>query len=165
MGVVTRRSLSRHSVRLSAPGVVCRSLNPKSTPVLLMVRCDGCLPSANSFCLLKSVVALLCLMKVRGQAPNSLWWPLYLPAARLIRSRHSQDGPVGHADLALEVYQRFCHRSLVAEGVGRADPRTQRHPQALKWRAHGYAELPPAGLALKETLPVALLLATDPEDL
>jgi len=90
---------------------------------------------------------------------------LVLACRTLNQVPHSQDGPVGHADLALEVYQRFCHRSLVAEGVGRADPRTQRHPQALKWRAHGYAELPPAGLALKETLPVALLLATDPEDL
>jgi hypothetical protein len=78
---------------------------------------------------------------------------------------HSQDGPVGHANLRLEVRQRFCHPSLIAEGVSRANPRTQWHPQTLKWRAHRYTELPPAGLALKETLAVALLLPADPEDL
>jgi hypothetical protein len=46
-----------------------------------------------------------------------------------------------------------------------ADPRAQRHPQTLKHSAHGDAELTTAGLALKETFAVALLLAADPEDL
>jgi len=90
---------------------------------------------------------------------------LVLACRTLNQVPHSQDGPVGHANFTLEVYQRFWHLYFVAEGVSRANPRTQRHSQALKCRAHGYAELPPARFALKETLPVALFLATDPEDL
>jgi hypothetical protein len=46
-----------------------------------------------------------------------------------------------------------------------AEPRAQRHPQTLKDGAHGDAELTPAGLTLIEAFAVALLLATDPEDL
>jgi hypothetical protein len=46
-----------------------------------------------------------------------------------------------------------------------ADPRAQRHPQTLKDSAHGDTELSPTRLALKEAITVALLLATDPEDL
>jgi hypothetical protein len=54
---------------------------------------------------------------------------------------------------------------LVAEGMRCADPYAQRHPQTLKDSVHGDAELPPTRLALIETFAVALLLATDPEDL
>jgi hypothetical protein len=90
---------------------------------------------------------------------------LVLACRTLNQVPHSQDGPVGHANLALEVYQRFWYLYFVAEGMSRANPRTQWHPQTLKDSAHGDAELTTAWLALKETFPVALLLATDPEDL
>src|SRR5262245_23578423 len=50
---------------------------------------------------------------------------------------HAQHGPVGHSDFPLQLSERrlailaVCW-TLVAEGMRRADPRAQRHPQTLK---------------------------------
>jgi hypothetical protein len=95
---------------------------------------------------------------------------LVFPCRTFNQVPHSQDGPVGHADFRLQLSEgRLAILAVgfafVAEGVSRAKPRTRWQPQALKWRTHGYAELPPARPALNETLSVALLLAADPEDL
>ena len=95
---------------------------------------------------------------------------LVFPCRTFNQVPHSQDRPVGHADFRLQLSERrfailAVGFAFVAEGMSRANPRTQWHPQTLKDSAHGDAELTAAGLALKETFAVALLLATDPEDL